>query len=178
MIFYGNCADSAIYLQSDHQYTDCRNGGNDMKCPFCGYEDTKVTDSRSIGGKTRRRRECSSCGKRFTTYETVETPVILVNKKDNTFEPFDRAKLIQSMSIAVKKRPVSVNDINGIVEEIENTCASNSLSQISTIQIGNIVLDSLKRLDHVAYIRFASVYKDFSDTASFLELISEIENDG
>lgn len=148
-----------------------------MLCPFCGFDDSKVIDSRPIEGKIRRRRECVKCGKRFTTFESVEVPELLVNKKDNTFEHFNRSKLIQSMSIAVKKRPVSISDINRIVDDIENYCSANMLSQITTSQIGDMVLSSLKKLDRVAYVRFASVYKDFSDLESFLVLIDELKND-
>ncbi len=148
-----------------------------MLCPFCGFDDSKVIDSRPIEGKIRRRRECVKCGKRFTTFESVEVPELLVNKKDNTFEHFNRSKLIQSMSIAVKKRPVSIRDINRIVDDIENYCSANMLSQITTAQIGDMVLSSLKKLDQVAYVRFASVYKDFSDLESFLVLIDELKND-
>lgn len=147
-----------------------------MVCPFCGHEDSKVIDSRPSEGKIRRRRECTGCGKRFTTFECIEVPELLVNKKDNTFERFNRAKLIQSMSIAVKKRPVSLNDINRIVDNIENYCMANMLSQITTSQIGDMVLSSLKELDKVAYVRFASVYKDFSDVESFLDIISELRS--
>lgn len=148
-----------------------------MLCPFCGFDDSKVIDSRPIEGKIRRRRECVKCGKRFTTFESVEVPELLVNKKDNTFEHFNRSKLIQSMSIAVKKRPVSISDINRIVDDIESYCSANMLSQITTAQIGDMVLSSLKKLDRVAYVRFASVYKDFSDLESFLVLIDELKND-
>ena len=148
-----------------------------MLCPFCGFDDSKVIDSRPIEGKIRRRRECVKCGKRFTTFESVEVPELLVNKKDNTFEHFNRSKLIQSMSIAVKKRPVSISDINRIVDDIESYCSANMLSQITTAQIGDMVLSSLKKLDQVAYVRFASVYKDFSDLESFLVLINELKND-
>ena len=107
----------------------------------------------------------------------MEVPELLVNKKDNTFEHFNRSKLIQSMSIAVKKRPVSISDINRIVDDIESYCSANMLSQITTAQIGDMVLSSLKKLDQVAYVRFASVYKDFSDLESFLVLIDELKND-
>ena len=147
-----------------------------MVCPFCGYDDSKVIDSRPYEGKIRRRRECIKCGRRFTTFESIEIPELLVNKKDNTFERFNRAKLIQSMSIAVKKRPVSLNDINRIVDNIENYCTVNMLSQITTTQIGDMVLSYLKELDKVAYVRFASVYKDFSDVESFLDIISELRS--
>lgn len=147
-----------------------------MVCPYCGCCDLKVIDSRPTDGKIRRRRECVKCGKRFTTFEQIEIPELLVNKKDNTFEHFNRTKLIQSMSIAVKKRPVSPSDINNIVAKIENYCTANMLSQISTTQIGDMVLDSLKTLDIVAYVRFASVYKDFSDEDGFIDIISELHS--
>lgn len=148
-----------------------------MRCPFCSFEDTKVVDSRPVDGKKRRRRECTNCGKRFTTYEMVEMPVLLVVKKDNTIEMFDRNKLIQGMSVAVKKRPVSIVDINNIVDEIELHCANNMLTQVTTTEIGEMVLERLRNIDHVAYVRFASVYKDFSDVKSFIEIISELSNE-
>lgn len=145
-----------------------------MRCPFCSFEDTKVVDSRPVDGKKRRRRECTNCGKRFTTYESVEMPVLLVVKKDNTIEMFDRNKLIQGMSVAVKKRPVSIVDINNIVDEIELHCANNMLTQVTTTEIGEMVLERLRNIDHVAYVRFASVYKDFTDVDSFIDIISEL----
>lgn len=145
-----------------------------MRCPFCSFEDTKVVDSRPVDGKKRRRRECTNCGKRFTTYEMVEMPVLLVVKKDNTIEMFDRNKLIQGMSVAVKKRPVSIVDINNIVDEIELHCANNMLTQVTTTEIGEMVLERLRNIDHVAYVRFASVYKDFTDVDSFIDIISEL----
>lgn len=148
-----------------------------MRCPFCSFEDTKVVDSRPVDGKKRRRRECTNCGKRFTTYEMVEMPVLLVVKKDNTIEMFDRNKLIQGMSVAVKKRPVSIVDINNIVDEIELHCANNMLTQVTTTEIGEMVLERLRNIDHVAYVRFASVYKDFSDVKSFIEIISELSKE-
>ncbi|MGN0585787.1 MAG: transcriptional regulator NrdR [Oscillospiraceae bacterium] len=147
-----------------------------MRCPFCGFEDTKVIDSRPADGRKRRRRECTSCGKRFTTYESVEMPVLFVLKKDNTIELFDRSKLIQGMSIAVKKRPVSIMDINGIVDEIEAYYANSMVTQVTTAEIGDMVLERLKHIDEVAYVRFASVYKDFSDVDSFIDIISELKN--
>lgn len=147
-----------------------------MRCPFCGFEDTKVIDSRPADGRKRRRRECTSCGKRFTTYESVEMPVLFVLKKDNTIELFDRSKLIQGMSIAVKKRPVSIVDINSIVDEIESYYANSMVTQVTTAEIGDMVLERLKQIDEVAYVRFASVYKDFSDVDSFIDIISELKN--
>lgn len=148
-----------------------------MRCPFCNYEDTKVVDSRSIDGKKRRRRECTNCGKRFTTYEAVEMPVLLVVKRDNSVELFDRNKLIKGLSSAVKKRPVSIEDINRIVDTVESCYANNMQNQITSAEIGDIVLKSLKEMDQVAYVRFASVYKDFSDVESFINIISELKGE-
>ena len=145
-----------------------------MKCPFCGYEDTKVIDSRPSEGKKRRRRECTSCGKRFTTYEVVEKPMLMVYKKDGSFEPFDRTKLIKGLQNAIKKRPVSVEQVTGLVDDIENTYANKMQTETTTGEIGDMVLNGLKKLDHVAYVRFASVYKDFNDVDSFIQIISEL----
>ena len=148
-----------------------------MRCPFCNFEDTKVVDSRSIDGKKRRRRECTNCGKRFTTYEAVEMPVLLVVKRDNSVELFDRNKLIKGLSSAVKKRPVSIEDVNKIVDTVESCYANNMQNQITSAEIGDIVLKSLKEMDQVAYVRFASVYKDFSDVESFINIISELKGE-
>ena len=147
-----------------------------MKCPFCGFEDTKVIDSRPSEGKKRRRRECTSCGKRFTTYEVVEKPMLMVYKKDGSFEPFDRAKLIKGLQNAIKKRPVSVEQVTALVDDIENTYANKMQTETATSEIGDMVLHGLKKLDLVAYVRFASVYKDFTDVDSFIQLISELDN--
>ena len=146
-----------------------------MKCPFCGFEDTKVIDSRPSEGKKRRRRECTSCGKRFTTYEVVEKPMLMVYKKDGSFEPFDRGKLIKGLQTAIKKRPVSVEQVTTLVDDIENTYANKMQTEITTSEIGDMVLHGLKKLDHVAYVRFASVYKDFGDVDSFIQIISELD---
>ncbi|MGN0581350.1 MAG: transcriptional regulator NrdR [Oscillospiraceae bacterium] len=146
-----------------------------MRCPFCGFEDTKVIDSRSIDLKKRRRRECTNCSKRFTTYETVDKPLLMVEKKDGSFEPFNRNKLITGIYSAIKKRPVSVDDVSKIADEIENTFANEFTNQISTAKVGDIVLEKLKTLDPIAYIRFASVYKDFDDKESFIKIISELD---
>jgi transcriptional repressor NrdR len=146
-----------------------------MKCPFCGFEDTKVIDSRPSEGKKRRRRECTSCGKRFTTYEVVEKPMLMVYKKDGSFEPFDRGKLIKGLQNAIKKRPVSVEQVTALVDDIENTYANKMQTETTTSEIGDMVLHGLKKLDHVAYVRFASVYKDFGDVDSFIQIISELD---
>ena len=155
-------------------YSD-RIGEIAMKCPFCGFEDTKVIDSRPSEGKKRRRRECTSCGKRFTTYEVVEKPMLMVYKKDGSFEPFDRAKLIKGLQNAIKKRPVSVEQVTALVDDIENTYANKMQTETTTSEIGDMVLHGLKKLDLVAYVRFASVYKDFTDVDSFIQIISELD---
>lgn len=147
-----------------------------MRCPFCSFEDTKVIDSRPADNKKRRRRECTNCGKRFTTYEIVEMPLLSVQKRDGTFELFDKEKLTRGICSAVTKRPVTIEQVNEIVEHIEVICANEMRNQITSTEIGDIVLEHLKNLDDVAYIRFASVYKDFSDVDSFIGSISELKN--
>ncbi|MBQ1537454.1 MAG: transcriptional repressor NrdR [Ruminococcus sp.] len=148
-----------------------------MKCPFCGFPDTKVIDSRPSESKKRRRRECAGCGKRFTTYEVIEKPSLMVYKRDKSFEPFDRQKLIKGLQSAIKKRPVSVESVSELVDNIENTFANRMQTETTTEEIGDMVLAGLKELDSVAYVRFASVYKDFSDVDSFIQLISELASD-
>ena len=145
-----------------------------MRCPFCSHEDTRVIDSRPSEGKKRRRRECPKCGRRFTTYEVVEKPLLMVYKKDGSFEPFDRQKLIKGLQNAIKKRPVSVEQVTNLVDDIENTYANKMQTETTTGEIGDMVLSGLKKLDNVAYVRFASVYKDFNDVDSFIQIISEL----
>ncbi|MBQ7756307.1 MAG: transcriptional repressor NrdR [Oscillospiraceae bacterium] len=147
-----------------------------MRCPFCNYEDTKVVDSRPSEEKKRRRRECVMCGKRFTTYEVVEKPLLMVYKRDGSFEPFDKVKLLKGIQTAIKKRPVSVEDVMTLVDDIENTYANAMQTETTTSEIGDKVLMGLKKLDHVAYVRFASVYKDFNDVESFVKIISELSD--
>ncbi len=146
-----------------------------MKCPFCSFEDTKVIDSRPADNKKRRRRECISCGKRFTTYEIVEKPLLMVQKKDGSFEQFDKNKLITGIFNAIKKRPISIEDVSAIVDSIENYYANEMKNQVSSSEIGDMVLEKLRVADPVSYIRFASVYKDFSDVDSFIKAISELD---
>ena len=146
-----------------------------MKCPYCGFADTKVLDSRSLEKKKRRRRECPSCLKRFTTYEVLDVPLLMVKKKDGSFEPFDKNKLIKGIYSAIKKRPVSVEDVTKIVSDIETSFANDMKNQITTAEIGDIVLEKMKDLDAIAYIRFASVYKEFTDKESFIKIISELD---
>ncbi|MBQ8010797.1 MAG: transcriptional repressor NrdR [Oscillospiraceae bacterium] len=148
-----------------------------MKCPFCGNEDSKVIDSRPIEDKKRRRRECQKCHKRFTTYEIMEKPLRIVVKRDGSFEPFDRNKLLAGIYHAVKKRPVSIAQVNSIADEVEERYAASWSSQMTSDKIGSIVLERLRHLDAIAYIRFASVYQDFKDVAGFIAAISALNDD-
>lgn len=146
-----------------------------MKCPFCGSLDSKVIDSRSSDGKKRRRRECTKCHKRFTTYETVETPLLSVKKRDGSYQLYDRSKLIKGIFTAIKKRPISAQEVERIADYVENTLANEMKTIVTSKAIGEMVLEQLKNIDAIAYIRFASVYKDFSDVKSFISVISEFE---
>ncbi len=148
-----------------------------MKCPECSYEDSKVIDSRPIDNKIRRRRECLSCKCRFTTYEVVENIPLMVVKKDNSLEPFDSQKIIERVLRATAKRPVSLSTIENMVYEIESEYKNNFQREIPSDKIGEAVLRKLKDIDSVAYIRFASVYREFSDADSFIRIISELDED-
>ncbi|OLA13031.1 MAG: transcriptional regulator NrdR [Coprococcus sp. CAG:131-related_45_246] len=148
-----------------------------MKCPECGYEDSKVIDSRPAENKIRRRRECLSCNCRFTTYEMVETIPLMVVKKDNTIEPFDRDKLINRLARATVKRPVQIEDLEKMVEDIVQELKNQFRREVSSDEIGELVLRRLKDIDKVAYIRFASVYRDFNDIDSFVRIISELNEE-
>ncbi len=148
-----------------------------MKCPECGYEDSKVIDSRPAENKIRRRRECLSCKCRFTTYEMVETIPLMVVKKDNSIEPFDRDKLINRLARATVKRPVQIEDLEKMVEDIVQELKNQFRREVSSDEIGELVLRRLKDIDKVAYIRFASVYRDFNDIDSFVRIISELNEE-
>ena len=148
-----------------------------MKCPEGGYEDSKVIDSRPAENKIRRRRECLSCKCRFTTYEMVETIPLMVVKKDNTIEPFDRDKLINRLARATVKRPVQIEDLEKMVEDIVQELKNQFRREVSSDEIGELVLRRLKDIDKVAYIRFASVYRDFNDIDSFVRIISELNEE-
>ena len=148
-----------------------------MKCPECGYEDSKVIDSRPADNKIRRRRECLSCKCRFTTYEMVETIPLMVVKKDNTIEPFDRDKLINRLARATVKRPVQIEDLEKMVEDIVQELKNQFRREATSDEIGELVLRRLKDIDKVAYIRFASVYRDFNDIDSFVRIISELNDE-
>lgn len=142
-----------------------------MKCPFCGYEESKVVDSRPTdeGERIRRRRECLKCGKRFTTYEVMEYLPIIVIKKDKSREVFDRQKLITGLMRASEKRPVSIETIEGLVDDIEATIQNSLEREVSSEKIGELVMDKLKDVDEVAYVRFASVYRQFRDINTFMK---------
>lgn len=146
-----------------------------MKCPYCGFEDQKVIDSRPIDDKTRRRRECAKCGERFTTYEMVEAPMLMVEKRDGSVQLFDRAKLMSGIVTAIKKRPVSAEQVTEIANYVENYYANALRTVATSAEIGELVLDRLRETDPIAYIRFASVYKDFTDIESFVAAISEFD---
>lgn len=148
-----------------------------MKCPFCGFEDTVVKDSRNSDDNTsvRRRRECPECGSRFTTFERVQLRELTVTKKNGERVPFDREKLYQSISIALRKRPVSSERIDKVVNSLIRRFESSGEGEISTTAIGEAVMDSLSRLDHIAYIRFASVYKDFKEIKDFEDFVQTID---
>lgn len=145
-----------------------------MRCPFCGEEETKVLDSRSVEGKKKRRRLCQRCGKRFNTYECVERPLLMVAKRDGSYEPFNRNKLITGIFSAIKKRPVQMEAVNDLVDEIEAELGNEMISVVSPDRIGSMVMERLQRIDTVAYVRFASVYLKFSDVDDFVRIISEM----
>ncbi len=147
-----------------------------MKCPFCGFEDSRVIDSRPTdeGSRIRRRRECTQCGKRFTTYEIVESLPIVVVKKDKSREPFDRNKVLGGLLRACEKRPVSLERLEKAVDDIETQIQNSLEREVSTTKIGEYVMEQLMRIDDVAYIRFASVYRQFKDIKSFHEAIRKL----
>ena len=146
-----------------------------MQCPYCHHIETKVTDSRDTGVFTiRRRRECLDCGKRFTTYEYIEMQPLYVVKKDGRREKFDRNKIKNGILKAIEKRPVNHEQVEEILDNIEEKIRRNGSEEINSKDIGEYVMDSLKELDHVAYIRFASVYRSFTDVSSFEEEIKNL----
>lgn len=149
-----------------------------MKCPFCGALDSKVIDSRSTeeGVSIRRRRECFKCSKRFTTYEKVESISIMVIKKDKRREPFDSTKIMRGLTRACEKRPISVDMIEDMVFKIETKIYNTLEREITSDQIGEMLLEQLKDVDEVAFIRFASVYRDFKDIETFRNEINKIMN--
>ena len=147
-----------------------------MKCPFCGFSESKVIDSRPTdeGERIRRRRECVSCSRRFTTYEIIESfPIIVVNK-DKSREAFDRVKLFNGMLRACEKRPVSIAQIEKVVTDIEAELQNSLDREVTSVHIGELAMDKLKLLDEVAYVRFASVYRQFKDINTFMEELAKL----
>ena len=147
-----------------------------MKCPYCGYEESKVIDSRPAdeGERIRRRRECLKCGKRFTTHEVIETVPIVVVKRDKSREVFDRNKLTAGILRACEKRPVSIEQIEKMVDNIEAQLQSSLDREVTSMAIGELTMDELKNIDEVAYVRFASVYRQFKDINTFMEELNKL----
>ena len=150
-----------------------------MKCPFCDFADSKVIDSRPTdeGVAIRRRRECIECGKRFTTYEKVESLPIIVIKKDKTRELFNREKLLAGLTRACEKRPVEARSLDNLVDKIESDLQNTLKREISTKEIGEKVMDGLRAIDEVAYVRFASVYRQFKDVNTFIAEVNKLLTD-
>ncbi len=150
-----------------------------MKCPFCGYIDSKVIDSRPTDENStiRRRRECLKCKKRFTTYEKIEKVPIIIVKKDGTRQSYDRNKILNGLIRACEKRPVSFNTLEKSVDNIEKTIYNSMDKEISSMEIGNLVMEELKKIDQVAYVRFASVYREFKDIDTFMKELQSIKEE-
>ena len=147
-----------------------------MKCPFCGFEESKVIDSRPTdeGQRIRRRRECLECTKRFTTYEIIESLPIIVIKKDKSRETFNRNKLMTGLLRACEKRPVSIDTLDNMIDEIEVIIQNSLDREVSSERIGELVMDKLKKIDEVAYVRFASVYRQFKDINTFMSELNKL----
>ena len=150
-----------------------------MKCPYCGYEESKVIDSRPTdeGERIRRRRECLNCQKRFTTYEIIESLPIIVIKKDKSREVFDREKLLNGLLRASEKRPVSIDELDRLVDDIEATLHNSLDREVSSVKIGELAMEKLRAIDEVAYVRFASVYRQFKDINTFMAELKAILNE-
>ena len=150
-----------------------------MKCPYCSYRESKVVDSRPAdeGASIRRRRECLSCHRRFTTYETMESLPLMVIKKDGSRESFDRSKVLGGVIRACEKRPVSSTALEGLVMEIEQVLQNQMEREISSAEIGELVMQRLKKLDEVSYVRFASVYRQFKDIDTFMDELNKLLKD-
>ena len=147
-----------------------------MKCPFCNAADTRVIDSRPAddNASIRRRRQCETCGKRFTTYEKLETMPLMIVKKDNSREPYERSKIEAGIIRSCHKRPVSSEQISSLVDQIENALFAKEEREISSSVIGELVMEKLKDLDPVAYVRFASVYREFKDVDTFMQELTKL----
>lgn len=149
-----------------------------MRCPYCGETESKVIDSRPAddGERIRRRRECLACEKRFTTYESIETVPLMVVKKDGSREAFDRQKLLTGLVRACQKRPVSLDRLEAAVDNIEQTLLNSLSREVSSLQVGELAMKELKQIDEVAYVRFASVYRQFSDINTFMDELKDLLN--
>ena len=149
-----------------------------MKCPYCLYSESKVVDSRPAddGQRIRRRRECIQCGKRFTTYEIIETQPVIIIKRDKSRQVFDRNKLLSGMLRACEKRPVSLDKLENAIDEIESQLQNSLEREVTSVEIGEMALDKLKDIDEIAYVRFASVYRDFKDIQSFMDELKALQN--
>ncbi|MDE5984305.1 MAG: transcriptional regulator NrdR [Eubacterium sp.] len=147
-----------------------------MRCPFCGFEESKVIDSRPTdeNERIRRRRECLQCSKRFTTYETIEDVPIIVIKKDKSREVFDRNKILKGMLRACEKRSITISELETAISELEATLQSAIDREVTSVRIGELIMEKLKQIDEVAYVRFASVYKEFDSAEAFREEISKM----
>jgi len=147
-----------------------------MKCPYCAFAESKVIDSRPAeeGATIRRRRECLSCQKRFTTYETMERLPLLVIKRNGTRQPFDKVKLVEGLLRSCEKRPVALGDLEAIATEIEQELQNRMEREISALEVGELVMDKLRDLDEVAYVRFASVYRQFKDINTFRDEVNKL----
>lgn len=149
-----------------------------MKCPYCLYSESKVIDSRPAddGQRIRRRRECIQCGKRFTTYEIIETQPVIIIKRDKSRQVFDRNKLLSGMLRACEKRPVSLDKLENAIDEIESQLQNSLEREVTSVEIGEMALSKLKDIDEIAYVRFASVYRDFKDIQSFMDELKSLQN--
>ena len=148
-----------------------------MKCPFCLYSESKVIDSRPAddGQRIRRRRECMQCAKRFTTYEIIETQPVIIIKRDKSRQVFDRNKLLSGMLRACEKRPVSLEKLETAIDEIESQLQNSLEREVTSVEIGEMALAKLKDIDEIAYVRFASVYRDFKDIQSFMDELNALQ---
>jgi len=151
-----------------------------MKCPFCGHQEDKVLDSRGVkdGEAIRRRRECIGCGRRYTTFEEIEELRVMVVKNDGRREPFDRTKVLRGMIVACEKRPVAMETLEAAADEIERSVYDLGEREIESQRIGEMVVDSLRKVDQVAYVRFASVYRQFEDVGQFKEIVDVLDGRG
>jgi transcriptional repressor NrdR len=154
----------------------CLNGGLKMRCPFCGHNEDKVVDSRESNefDTIRRRRECLKCAKRFTTYERTEEIPLMVVKKDGRREPFDRKKILAGLMKACEKRPVALEQVESLVDEIERELLRQDQKEINSRRVGEIIMAKLPAIDEVAYVRFASVYREFQDINQFMQTLKQM----